>query len=52
MKTFLTIAMMSALIAGPVAAQTAPALPVLSQPTRVVTAPEAPASATPAPAPV
>ena len=38
MKTFLTIAMMSALIAGPVMAQTAPMIPV-PPPARVMTPP-------------
>jgi polysaccharide export outer membrane protein len=47
MKTFLTIAMMSALVAGPVAAQTAPALPPVSQPMHVAAAPAVPAAATP-----
>ena len=46
MKTFLTIAMMSALVAGPVMAQTAPSLPNVPQP-RVVTPVNAPAAAQP-----
>lgn len=47
MKTFLTIAMMSALIAGPVAAQTAPALPAVSQPMHVVAPSAVPAPVVP-----
>jgi len=46
MKTFLTIAMMSALIAGPVMAQTAPTIPV-PPPARVMTPPPPVAAAMP-----
>ncbi len=47
MRAFLTVAMMSAMVAGPVMAQTAPALPTVSQP-RVVVA-QGTLSAQPAP---
>ncbi len=47
MKTFLTIAMMAALVAGPAMAQTAPALPTTTQPMRVVTNTTLPAEPAP-----
>jgi len=47
MRAFLTVAMMSAMVAGPVMAQTAPALPTVSQPRVVVSQGTLPAQPVP-----
>ncbi len=48
MRAFLTVAMVAAAVAGPVAAQTAPMVPVAPQPTRIVGAATLPSEPAPA----